>query len=257
MFDGQQLGETIVAQVKGFMEREIAPLKAENAELKARLKAIEDRPLPEKGEPGDRGADGVSPDPEAVMASLVPFAEAMVAEKVAAAVAAIPPAEKGEKGESGDAGPQGAPGRDGADGKDGTDGRGVKDLLIDREGQLVATMSDGEMKVLGPVVGSDGKRGKDGRDGFDLTSFETVVLDDDRTVEFKFISGEHEHIATMKWPNAIYRGVFKDGEEYDRGDMATWAGSLWHCDVPTKEKPGTESWTLACKKGRDGKDARG
>jgi hypothetical protein len=57
MFDGQQLGETIVAQVKGFMEREIAPLKAENESLKARIAALEARPQPEKGE------DGKSIDP--------------------------------------------------------------------------------------------------------------------------------------------------------------------------------------------------
>jgi integrin beta 3 len=63
MFDGQQLGETIVAQVKGFLEREIAPLKAENAELRERLAALEARPAPEKGEKGDtgeRGADGAN-----------------------------------------------------------------------------------------------------------------------------------------------------------------------------------------------------
>jgi hypothetical protein len=39
--------------------------------------------------------------------------------------------------------------------------------------------------------------------------------------------------------------------------MVTWAGSLWHCDKATKNKPGTDDWTLAAKKGRDGKDARG
>jgi hypothetical protein len=36
----------------------------------------------------------------------------------------------------------------------------------------------------------------------------------------------------------------------------TWGGALWHCDAPTKDKPGTENWTLAVKKGRDGKDAK-
>lgn len=61
MFDGQQLGEDVVSLVRSFMEREIAPLKAENESLKARLKALEERPAPEKGEkgdPGERGADG-------------------------------------------------------------------------------------------------------------------------------------------------------------------------------------------------------
>lgn len=58
MFDGQQLGETIAAQVKAYLEREVAPLKAENAELKERIAALEARPAPEKGEPGEKGADG-------------------------------------------------------------------------------------------------------------------------------------------------------------------------------------------------------
>src|SRR3546814_6831657 len=49
------------------------------------------------------------------------------------AVAALPSPEKGDKG------------------------LGVKDLLIDREGQLVATFDDGSTKALGRVVGKDGE----------------------------------------------------------------------------------------------------
>lgn len=207
MFDGQQLGEDIVSLVRGFMEREIGPLKAENAELKQRIAALEARPAPEKGEKGDAG------DP-------------------------------------------GKDGRDGADGQNGADGRGVKELLIDREGHLIATMDDGELKKLGPVVGADGKKGKDGRDGLGFEDMDVAVLDDDRTIELSFRRGEEEKAFTLKWPTAIYRGVFADGMDYDRGDCVTWAGSMWHCDAPTKEKPGTEHWTLAAKKGRDGKDAK-
>lgn len=58
------------------------------------------------------------------------------------------------------------------------------------------------------------------------------------------------------FPVAVYKGVF-DGGEYLEGDTATWAGSLWHCNVTaTKAKPGDGStdWTLAVKKGRDGKE---
>ena len=74
---------------------------------------------------------------------------------------------QGEKGEKGDPGDNGSDGLAGADGKDGKDGRGVKDLLIDREGQLIATMDDGEMKSLGPILGKDGTDGTNGRDGQD------------------------------------------------------------------------------------------
>jgi hypothetical protein len=59
-------------------------------------------------------------------------------------------------------------------------------------------------------------------------------------------------------PAMIYQGVFKEGTEYSAGDTVTWGGSLWHCDDPTTDKPGeprSKSWTLAAKRGRDGKDA--
>jgi hypothetical protein len=103
-----------------------------------------------------------------------------------------------------------------------------------------------------------GKRGKPGRDGFDLTSFECQVLDDDRTIEFKFISGEHEHIATLKWPTVLDRGVYKVDGEYSAGDGTTWAGSYWIAQRDNPGKPDTpdSGWRLAVKRGRDGKDAK-
>jgi hypothetical protein len=164
-----------------------------------------------------------------------------------------PPGEKGDKGDKGDAGERGT---DGADGQNGNDGRGVKSLLIDRNGELVATMDDGEVKSLGPIIGKDGEPGKDGRDGFGFDELDACVLDDDRTIELSFKRGEEEKAFTFKWPTVIYRSVFKEGEQYEAGDMVTWGGSLWHCDKATTAKPGTDDWTLACKKGRDGKDAR-
>lgn len=58
-------------------------------------------------------------------------------------------------------------------------------------------------------------------------------------------------------PIQIYRGVFKSEDPYHQGDTVTWAGSLWHCNVNgTKALPGDGSadWTLAVKKGRDGRE---
>lgn len=133
--------------------------------------------------------------------------------------------------------------------KDGKDAPGFSDVLKDN-GELVIVLQDGTVRRTGI---RDGEKGKD---GFNLEDFDAQVLDDDRTIEFKFVSGEIEHVATLKWPTMIYRGVFKEGEEYQAGDTVTWGGCLWHCDLPTKDKPGTESWTLAAKKGRDGKDAK-
>jgi integrin beta 3 len=185
-------------------------------------------------------------------------AEELIAEAVSKAVADLPPPEKGDPGERGEKGEPGKDGSDGQAGTDGKDGRGVKDLLIDRDGQLVATMDDGEMKMLGPVIGKDGAPGRDGRDGFQLEDFDCRVLDDDRTLELSFRSGDHEHIATLKWPTVIDRGVYKAGEQYDAGDGATWAGSYWIAQRDNPGKPDTpdSGWRLAVKRGRDGKDAK-
>ncbi|MDH1962636.1 phage gp6-like head-tail connector protein [Klebsiella quasipneumoniae] len=57
-------------------------------------------------------------------------------------------------------------------------------------------------------------------------------------------------------PTMVYRGVFKSGYEYLPGDTVTWGGSLWHCDEQTQDKPGetgSKGWTLAAKRGRDGR----
>ncbi len=61
---------------------------------------------------------------------------------------------------------------------------------------------------------------------------------------------------TLSLPVMIYRGVFAPGD-YLPGDTVTWAGSLWHCDEATSDKPGeigSKGWRLAVKRGRDGKD---
>ena len=258
MFDGKQLGEAIVAQVKGFMEREIAPLRAENAELKERIAALEERPAPEKGDPGEKGADGVSPDPEDLVAAFVPAAQELIAAEVARAVAALPPPEKGDKGDPGD---RGEPGEKGADGKDGQDGRDGKDAAniveaLKDSGELVLTLQDGRLIRTGI---RDGEKGADGRDGFGFDDMDACVLDDDRTIELSFRRGDEEKCFTFKWPTPIYRGIYREGEEYAVGDAVTWAGSLWIAEKQTSAKPDTVEggWRLAVKKGRDGKDAKG
>jgi len=58
-------------------------------------------------------------------------------------------------------------------------------------------------------------------------------------------------------PVMIYQGVYKSGQDYLPGDTVTWGGSLWHCDDQTQDKPGetgSKGWTLATKRGRDGRD---
>lgn len=170
---------------------------------------------------------------------------------------------EGPKGEKGDAGEPGSNGVPGVDGKDGRDGRGVKDLLIDRDGNLVATMDDGEMKMLGPVIGKDGKDGERGKDGFGFEDMDACVLDDDRTIELSFRRGDEEKAFTFKWPTMIYREAYKEGGIYQPGDTVTRGGQLYVCTEQTdEESPKPEfakdgrPWRLAVRKGRDGKDAK-
>jgi hypothetical protein len=250
MLDAEALAEMLAPIIAEEVEKATAPLLQRIGELEARPVAEKG----EKGEPGERGSDGIAPDAETVAAALFPATEEMVAREVATAIAALPPPQRGEKGEPG---ARGDPGENGSDGRDGSDGRGVKDLLIDRGGNLVATMDDGEMKSLGPVVGADGKKGKDGRDGFSLEDFDIEPGEDGRTYTLKFQQGEAVHKFELSFPCPVYCGVWKEDEEYVPGDLTTWGGSTWHCNRTSPGKPDTKDsgWQLMVKKGRDGKDA--
>ena len=47
-----------------------------------------------------------------------------------------------------------------------------------------------------------------------------------------------------------YCGIWEEGREYLRGNFTTTNGSLWHCEQPTRSRPGTDStWRLAVKRG--------
>ncbi len=132
-------------------------------------------------------------------------------------------------------------------------GAGLADALIDNQGNLVLTMTDGRTKSLGRVDGTDGQPGRDGL-GFDDLNVEQVG---ERTVRFLLTRGADQAEFDVTLPVPIYRGVFKDGDDYATGDLTTWAGSLWHCNEPKGLKPGApeSGWQLAAKAGRPGKDA--
>ncbi|WP_277971755.1 phage gp6-like head-tail connector protein [Pantoea agglomerans] len=85
-----------------------------------------------------------------------------------------------------------------------------------------------------------------------------VSLDEQRcfSVIVNRASGLNE-TRSFAMPVMLYRGVFKAETEYLPGDTVTWGGSLWHCDAKTLDKPGetgSAGWTLAAKRGRDGRD---
>lgn len=139
------------------------------------------------------------------------------------------------------------------DGNPGNNGVGMAGALIDRAGNLVITMTNGQTSNLGTVIGKDGEPG---RDGFSLEDFDATLMEDGRTVLLSFTGKAMDFKVELGFPAMIYRGVFNDGQKYEQGDTVTWGGSLWHCDAATSEKPGdgAKEWTLCAKKGRDGKD---
>lgn len=138
----------------------------------------------------------------------------------------------------------------------GKDGLGISTALLNQKGELVLTFTDGSTQNVGKVVGMDGEKGSDGKDGLGFDDL-SVEQDDERTVKFIFSRDTQTKTFEVKTPVQIYRGVYVEAKAYDPGDTVTWAGSLWHCNAPTSEKPGGGSdWTLCAKKGRDGKDGK-
>lgn len=252
MLDAETLAEITAGIVREHVRREIEPLRLENQALRERVATLEAR-KPEKGadgKNGEPGKDGKDADLQAIAR--------IVEGEVIRVVAAQPPAPAGADGKDGEPGPAGEKG------EPGKDGAGIADLVIDREGSLVATFTDGRMKNLGLVVGKNGRDGRDGkegapgRDGFSLDNFDTRAGEDGRTVELIFEQGDVRYVHELVFPVMIYRDVFKEGQEYEYGDAVTWGGSLWVAQRSTSAKPdGPDSgWKLAVKRGRDGKDAK-
>ena len=52
-------------------------------------------------------------------------------------------------------------------------------------------------------------------------------------------------------------GQWQEHKSYKAGNFASTGGQIWHCNVDSNSRPGSDnSWTLACKSGRDGRDGR-
>jgi hypothetical protein len=55
-------------------------------------------------------------------------------------------------------------------------------------------------------------------------------------------------IAAVETRGVRFRGVWQGAEDYARGDLATHSGGLWHCNLATRDRPGTSpAWTLSQK----------
>lgn len=186
------------------------------------------------------------PKPENGKSVTVEDVHPLIADQVAKAVAALPKAK---------------------------DGVGIAGALIDRHGQLVVTLTDGNTKELGKVVGQDVdpiaverhiKQLVEGlpkaRDGVDGLGFDDMSADYDgeRGIVLRFVRGEQIKEFAFTMPVVIDRGVWVEDkpEGYAKGDAVTWAGSVWISQKNGNgDKPdGGDGWRLSVKRGRDGKD---
>lgn len=189
---------------------------------------------------------------QAVIDGIAPVLKAYVTDSVGEALTRIAALEArplpldGKDGAPGLQGPAGEPGPAGAAGPEGPEGNA-------RDGR------DGLPGVPGlqGEKGIDGVNGTDGRDGIDGLGFDdlSVEFDGDRTLALHFVKGLVTKTFPIVLPILRYQGVYQEGKSYDVGDVATWAGGMWHCQAPTIAKPGEQSpaWKLCVSRGRDGK----
>lgn len=209
-------------------------------------KRVGEVPAGEKGAPGADGQDGLPGKDGAPGKDADPAV-------IRSAVAEV--FDRWPKPKDGD------PGRDGAAGKDGAPGRDALDLeiapAIDQAKSYprgtYSRHAGGLWRAFEATAGMKGWECiVEGVAGFQFKPDpeDSRVL----SVSLALSSGKAEEIV-LRLPTTRYRGVFRDGEAYDLGDMATWGGSVWHCNGATTEQPGSSpAWTLAVKRGRDGKD---
>jgi hypothetical protein len=180
---------------------------------------------------------------------------------------------QGDVGAPGDQGPPGLDGEKGADGEDGRDGRDGKDGPPGRDAadiEILAAIDEARSYPRGTFAKHRGGLWRAFEQTAAMRGWECVVdgvagasfdYDESTPRELRCVielsSGEKAEV-DMRAPMPVYRGVYREGDEYGPGDMATWAGSMWHCFADTKDKPGepgSKGWTLAVKRGRDGADA--
>lgn len=273
MLDLDRLTDAMVAHSMKAVEAATGPLIARIEALETRLKEAEARPASITEESflaqlEAVEARAVTRSDEAMREILeagqkipelpeLPDIGAMVSDAVAEAVAALPDPVPGEDGKSvtlDDVAPMIAEAVEKAVKAipPAKDGIGLAGAMIDRDGNLVVTLTNGETKRLGPVVGKDAEPAEPGRDGLGFEDLEFTADGEGRPVA-KFQRGDL--VKSVVLPCIIDRGPYRATENYQKGDAVSYGGSLWIAQEATTEKPdGGKGWRLAVKKGRDGRD---
>ena len=216
--DVEQIAEAVFRGVEARLEKALGPLLE-------RLEALEQVEIPTASDVAKTilGGDEI--------ATLVDL-------HVTEAVSQIEPI-KGEKGEPG---------------QDGRDGIGLAGAIIDRNGELVVTLANGEAKSLGQVVGRDGVNGTNGKDGAGLVDLVRSYDADAHEIVEKW--GEKE----LRYPAGGIRpgGYWREGTKAVAAQVWNHAGVAWIAKRDTSSKPMRESddWEIFANKGRDGQDGK-
>ena len=288
--DVKTIGDAIRAAVDAALAARLADIQQQIQRGLADVQGVEQRTLSVVMEKAGRwgAVEALLSEMEQKLAT---HADAIV--DITAAVASIPVGRDGKDGKDGldgAHGKDGAPGRDGKDGingKDGADGRdGVdgKDGINGKDGadgrdalelDIVDAIDPQKAYPRGTVAAYRGglikATRRTGPIGESLSAAgwrvilrgvaqtEVVPSDDLRTLGIRLTHTDGEVVEqTLRSPSLLYRGVFREGDQYDGGDAVTFGGSLWVALRATTTKPGDGSpdWRLAVKKGRDGRDAK-
>lgn len=158
---------------------------------------------------------------------------------------------------------KGKDGNDGKDGHNGIDGKNGKDAIqitilpaIDESKHYdrgnYARHKSGLWRSFENTIGLRGWECiVDGIDHIEINQI------DDRNFCLKLNKSSGNIVEkSFSMPVVIYRGVYKEGNKYTKGDTVTWGGSMWHCNQDTDVKPDNinhKHWTLSVKRGRDAK----
>lgn len=216
--------------VKTYVAKSLQPI---SDRLSALEKTIADLPQPKDGKDGKDGENGKDADITAILSHIDQKIEEL---------------------------PKPQDGIDGRDGRDGVDGLDALDV------DILPSINDAKSYPRGTYARHNGGLWKaykntDAMDGWECivngVASVDVEFDGLRNFKMKTLASDGSVLEkAFSIPSMVYKSVFKDGNEYDIGDTVTFAGSLWHCNTQTKEKPctGSKVWTLAAKRGADGKD---
>lgn len=208
-------------------------------------------PSPAAGKDGRDGTNGVDgkdgasitfDDVQPTLVSALKGIRDEAAELINAAIKDIPIPKDGRDGKDG---------LKGESGEKGADGIGIAGAMIDRDGNLMATLSNGEVKNLGPVVGKDGTNGLDGI-GFE--SFDLEYIPESHEIAIKAVAAGRSKELRHPAGGIKHGGYWREGTKAAACETWTHAGITWIAKRHTIAKPERDSadWEIFANKGRDG-----